>query len=76
MGTRGEPLDCRLPQVHPEAVASPSRLLCLVGYHVPAKRFRREYNDEGQVFALICPRCGKRKDPGSGAAWNTPIDFR
>ncbi|WP_345525153.1 hypothetical protein [Nocardioides endophyticus] len=57
-------------------MASPSRLLCLVGYHVPAKKFRREYNDEGQVAALVCPRCGKRKDPGSGAAWNTPIDFR
>ncbi|GAA4726567.1 hypothetical protein GCM10023350_06650 [Nocardioides endophyticus] len=62
--------------MHPESVASPSRLLCLVGYHVPAKKFRREYNDEGQVAALVCPRCGKRKDPGSGAAWNTPIDFR
>jgi hypothetical protein len=57
-------------------VARVSRLLCLVGYHVPARRFRREFNTEGQVVELICPRCGKRKDPGSGAAWDTPIDFR
>jgi hypothetical protein len=57
-------------------MASPLRVLCLVGYHVPARRFRREHNDEGQTVALICPRCGKRKDPGSGAMWNTPIDFR
>ncbi len=57
-------------------MASPSRLLCLVGYHVSARKFRREYNTEGQVVELICPRCGKRKDPGSGAAWDTPIDFR
>jgi hypothetical protein len=62
--------------VNPETVASPYRLLCLVGYHVPAKKFRREYNTEGQLVWLICPRCGKRKDPGSGAVWNTPIDFR
>ncbi|KQW53616.1 hypothetical protein ASC77_04930 [Nocardioides sp. Root1257] len=59
-----------------DLVSSAARLLCLVGYHVPGKRFRREYNDEGQVVTLVCPRCGKRKDPGSGAAWNTPIDFR
>lgn len=57
-------------------MGSPSRLLCLVGYHVRAKRFRREYNTEGQVVALICPRCGTSKDPGSGGVWNTPIDFR
>jgi len=62
--------------VHPGPVSSAFRVLCLVGYHVPANRFRREHNDEGQVVTLICPRCGKRKDPGSGAAWNTPIDFR
>jgi hypothetical protein len=61
--------------VHPESVANPCRLLCLVGYHVPAKKFRREYT-EGRLVALICPRCGKRVDPGSGAIWNTPIDFR
>jgi uncharacterized OB-fold protein len=47
----------------------------LIGYHVPVKKFRREFN-EGRTVALICPRCGKRKDPGSGAIWNTPIDFR
>ena len=52
--------------MHPEPVASPFRLLCLVGYHVPAGKFRREYNTEGQLVGLICPRCGKRKDPGSG----------
>jgi hypothetical protein len=60
-------LDPGRRRVHAEEVASPLRLLCLVGYHVPAKRFRREYNDEGETAMLICPRCGKRKDPGSGA---------
>jgi len=61
--------------MHAGSVANPFRLLCLVGYHVPAKKFGREYN-EGQIVALICPRCGKRKDPGSGASWNTPIGFQ
>jgi hypothetical protein len=61
--------------VHPEPMASAARLLCLIGYHVPAKKFRREFNTEGQLVELICPRCGTRKDPGSGAVWNTPIDF-
>jgi hypothetical protein len=56
-------------------MASAARLLCLIGYHVPAKKFRREFNTEGQLVELICPRCGTRKDPGSGAVWNTPIDF-
>lgn len=60
---------------HAGGVSSPLRLLCLVGYHVPAKRFRREYNDEGQTIALICPRCGKRKDPGVGATLNTPLGY-
>ena len=61
--------------VHDERVSSPLRLLCLVGYHVPAKRFVREFNDEGATAMLICPRCGKRKDPGSGATMNTGLGF-
>jgi hypothetical protein len=64
------------PRVDAGPVASAMSLLCLVGYHVPARKFRREYNTEGELVALICPRCGVRKDPGSGAVWNTPIDFR
>jgi hypothetical protein len=55
------------PTVHAGPVPNPLRLLCLVGYHVPARRFRREYNEEGGLAMLICPRCGKHKDPGSGA---------
>ena len=55
------------PRVHAGSVSSPMRVLCLIGYHVPAKRFLREYNEEGRTAMLICPRCGKRKDPGSGA---------
>jgi hypothetical protein len=53
--------------VHAGPVLNPLRVLCLVGYHVPAKKFGREYNDEGGTAMLICPRCGKRKDPGVGA---------
>jgi hypothetical protein len=53
-------------------VPNPLRVLCLVGYHVPVKRFGREYNEEGRTAMLICPRCGKRKDPGDGAHLQAP----